>query len=142
MNKDAEHLRLLAIFHYVFAGMVALGSLFPFIHFVLGLTFLSASQGSEFGDMGGPPVAIAWVFIVVSSALILGGLTVAVLIAHAGNSLRDRKRYTYCTVVAAICCMLMPIGTALGVFSLVVLMRESVKLEFEGTQTPATPLAD
>src|SRR5260370_41390118 len=31
MNQDAEHLRLLAIFHYVVAGLAALFSLFPLL---------------------------------------------------------------------------------------------------------------
>lgn len=142
MNKDAEHLRLLAIFHFVFAGMVALFSLFPIIHLILGLTVVSASHGNGFGDLGGPPAIFGWLFVFVPCLMIGGGLTAAGLIAYAGRSLQERKRYTYCLVVAGVCCMLMPIGTALGVFSLIVLMRDSVKQEFEGSTTPATPLAD
>ena len=32
MTRDEEHLRILSIFHYVVAGIVALFSLFPVIH--------------------------------------------------------------------------------------------------------------
>jgi len=49
MNQDEEHPRLLAIFHYVCAGMVALFACFPIIHLVLGITL--------FGIRPRPPVA-------------------------------------------------------------------------------------
>lgn len=39
-DKDNEHLRLLAIFHYVLAGVMALISLVPVVHVVAGLMFL------------------------------------------------------------------------------------------------------
>ena len=36
MNQDTEHLRLLAIFHYVVAGLAALFSLFPLLYTTVG----------------------------------------------------------------------------------------------------------
>jgi hypothetical protein len=38
----------------------------------------------------------------------------------------------FCLVMASITCMFMPFGTVLGVFTLIVLMRPSVKPLFEG----------
>jgi len=40
MNNDDEHLRLLSIFHYVYAGVVALGATFPVIHVAIGAAFV------------------------------------------------------------------------------------------------------
>jgi hypothetical protein len=41
MNQESEHLRLLAIFHYVVAGLAALFSLFPLIYTTIGAILFS-----------------------------------------------------------------------------------------------------
>jgi disulfide bond formation protein DsbB len=51
--------------------------------------------------------------------------------AYAGRCLAQRRRYLLCMVVAGIACIFMPFGTALGVFTLVVLSRPAVKAAFE-----------
>jgi len=51
----------------------------------------------------------------------------AVCLALAGRFLAQRRRYYYCLVMAGIACMFMPFGTVLGVFTIIVLLRESVK---------------
>src|SRR5947207_1900012 len=44
MNQDSEHLRLLAIFHYVVAGLAALFSLFPLIYTTIGAIFIFVAR--------------------------------------------------------------------------------------------------
>ncbi len=44
MNQDAEHLRLLSIFHYVVAGLAALFSLFPLLYTTIGAIFIFAAR--------------------------------------------------------------------------------------------------
>ena len=61
----------------------------------------------------------------------------AALIAFAGRSLQQRTRYLYCLVMAGVECIFMPFGTVLGVFTIIVLMRDSVKPLFG---RPAAPL--
>jgi len=39
MNQDAEHLRLLPIFHYIVGGLAALFSLFPLLYTTVGAGF-------------------------------------------------------------------------------------------------------
>jgi hypothetical protein len=36
MNQDAEHLRLLSIFHYIVAGLAAFFSFFPLLYTTVG----------------------------------------------------------------------------------------------------------
>ena len=60
-----------------------------------------------------------------------------VCLALAGRYLLQRTHYTFCLVVAAIACLLMPFGTALGIFTIIVLMRPSVREMFEGAPRPA-----
>ena len=44
-----------------------------------------------------------------------------------GFFLRQRRRRTFSLVMAGINCMNMPLGTVLGVFTVIVLLRESVR---------------
>ncbi|HEX7859795.1 MAG TPA: hypothetical protein VF773_05675 [Verrucomicrobiae bacterium] len=125
-NNDEQHLHLLAIFHYVLAGLAALVSLFPVVHLVMGLFFIfGAPNLNQQGEM--PPQAFGWLFVAFAGIIILLGLTVAVLIFLTGLYLSRRKNYTFCFVMAAIECFFIPVGTVLGVFTIVVLMRDSVK---------------
>ena len=50
----------------------------------------------------------------------------------AGRNIARHRSYTYCFVVSCIICLFMPLGTILGVFSIIVLLRDSVKGIFNG----------
>ena len=130
MNEDAQHLRLLVIGHYVAAALTALLACIPLIHLTVGLMFLfnpppPPPDGGPF-----PAEAIGVVFALIGGAFVLGGWAFATCIFVAGRSLAARKRYYFCLVMAALCCAFFPVGTALGVFSLMVLLRPSVKEMF------------
>ena len=128
MTKDEEHLRLLSIFHFVVAGMTALFALFPIIHLVVGLAIVSGALPSPEGDE--VPGFVGWLFVVFSGTWIILGLAFAAMIALGGRALRRRQHYTFCLVVAGLACLVMPFGTVLGVFTIIVLMRDSVKEMF------------
>jgi hypothetical protein len=128
MNEDHLHLRLLSIFHYVVAGIADLFALFPVIHLVVGVALLTGAFDSEADE---PAARFAGLFFVILSAmLIVLGLTFAVLLAMVGRFLAQRRKYTFCLVMAGLGCVFMPFGTVLGVFTIVVLMRDSVKQLF------------
>jgi hypothetical protein len=136
MNQDEEHLRLLAIFHYVCAGMAALFACLPIIHLVMGLVMVFAPASFGAGR-NSPPQFIGWFFVVFASAFILAGWTFAVLVAWAGRCLNRRKHYTFCLVMAGVACLFMPFGTVLGVFTIIVLVRPAVKTLFRANPQPA-----
>ena len=129
MNQDLEHLRLLSIFHYVVAAVTALFACLPFIHFFIGLAMLLGWGDFGQGDAGSHWPG--WILVGVATVLILLGWAYALCLAFAGKALAHRRRYTFCLVMAAISCLFMPFGTVLGVFTLIVLMRPSVKALFE-----------
>lgn len=137
MTRDEEQLQLLAIFHYILAGLTALFALIPIIHLALGLVMVFAPE--KLGEPNQPPPAfIGWMFAGLAAVFIVLGLVFALLIFIAGRSISKRKRYTYCLVVAGIECLMIPFGTVLGVFSIIVLMRESVRQLFNA-DTPRLP---
>jgi len=134
MNQDREHLRLLAIFHYVVAGLVALFSFFPLLYTTVGAIFIfAAGHPAAAGPKPGeepPPEFIGWILAIVGSLLFLLGIAIAICILIAGRSLAKRTRYWFALVVACIECLFIPFGTILGVFTIGVLSRESVKTLF------------
>src|ERR1044071_6955711 len=128
MNQDKEHLQLLAIFHYVVAGLAALFSFFPLLYTVIGTIFIFAARhGTAKSGEKLPPEFLGWIFAMIGSALFLIGLAIAICILFAGRSLALRKRYSFAMVMACIECLFIPFGTILGVFTIVVLSRESVR---------------
>jgi hypothetical protein len=133
MNQDIEHLRLLSIFHYILAGIGALFACFPVIHLVIGLLLAFAPATFEHGHNGNPevPQFFGLIFAGFAAAMILIGWAVAFCVFLAGRFLVGQRHYTFCLVVACILCIMVPLGTALGVFTIVVLMRPSVKTLFD-----------
>jgi hypothetical protein len=131
MNQDNEHLRLLAIFHYVVGGLAALFSFFPLLYTTVGAVFIFAARhGTAKPGEDLPPEFLGWIFAVLGSLLFLIGIAMAICILIAGRSLALRKRYSFALVMACIECLFVPFGTILGVFTIVVLSRESLKALF------------
>lgn len=133
-SQDREHLRLLSIFHYVAGGMLALFSCLALIYVVIGMVLLAAPQRGG----GPPPAIIGGLLMVVGFVFLLGGLGLAGLLCYAGHSLGNCRHRTFCLVVAAISCLWTPIGTVLGVFTIIVLLRPSVQALF-GLASPPVP---
>lgn len=126
MNQDLQHLKLLSIFHYVVGGLMAFGACFPIIYIVIGLVFVINPQAMQ-AQNGPPPAAFGWFFVVIGGMFVLIGWAIAACVLAAGRFLGNQTNYIFCLVIAAIECLSMPFGTILGVFTIVVLMRESVK---------------
>ena len=133
MNQDIEHLRLLSIFHYIVAGLTALCACFPLIHFTIGMLMLFAPEVFKGNHPNNPDELwfIGIIFIIFPGLFILSGWTLAFFILLAGRNLASRRRYTFCLVIAGIMCVIVPFGTVLGVFTIIVLVRPSVKELFE-----------
>lgn len=135
-SDDEQHLRLLAIFHYVDSGLTALFACFPLIHVAMGLAmiFWPDSMGGKPGEQ--PPQFIGWLFTCMGAGMFFVGLSLAMCVALAGRFIARRKRYWFIFVTACIECVFFPFGTVLGVFTILVLSRESVKSLFG--RTPAS----
>jgi hypothetical protein len=140
MNRDAEHLRLLAVFHYVLAGVTALISCVPVFHVGMGLLFIILPH-LDGGGQEGPPAVIGALFMVLGLAAILIGWACAFALFLAGRFLSTGKNYVFCFVVACVSCLWVPLGTILGVFTIVVLSRASVKDMFQGSPPSAISTA-
>ncbi len=138
VSRDEEHLKLLSIFHYVNAALAALMATFPVIHLVVGI-LLVASPESLSGEPGGsrPPAFIGWFFVILAGFFIVAGWTLAICLFCAGRFLAAKRRRLFCLAVAGLNCLMVPLGTILGVFTILVLMRPSVKELFEAARRQA-----
>jgi hypothetical protein len=139
MNKDIEHLRLLAIFHYVLAGLAALGGCFTCLYIVIGMALVSGSAGT---GPGPAEPAIGWMFVAIGTTFLILALAFAVGLAIAGRLLQRCRGYLFCMVMAAIACAWTPFGTILGVFTIFVLVRPSVKELFNRGYDPSLAIEE
>lgn len=131
MNQDEQQLDLLKIFYFVLAGLQALGGCFPIFHLGFG-TMMLLSPEKLGGNGAPPPEFLGWFFVGIAVVMMAIIWTMAALTLMAGRRLAARRSYTFCLVVAAVLCLFMPLGTILGVFTIVVLQRPSVKARFTG----------
>lgn len=126
--QDNEQLRLLSILYYVWGGLGAVFSCLGGIWLLVMSGFFVAAAHNQ----NGPPAAVAGLIGVVGGIAIVLSLVLAGLSLWAGKCLADRRSYTLCIVVACLTCLSFPLGTALGVFTLIVLSRSTVKPLFGG----------
>jgi hypothetical protein len=134
-NQDEEHLRWLSISHYVCAGLEALFACIPIIHLGLGLVMVLAPQ--VFGPgKNQPPAFLGLLFTFLGLGIMFAGWTLAALLAWAGRCLDRRMHYTFCFVMACVACLFQQFGIVLGVFTIIALVRPSVKILFERKGNP------
>lgn len=121
--QDEKNLDMLGTLHYVMGAITAILACIPIIHFTVGIIMLTA--GFNGGETA--PRLIAVAFIVLSAIIILAGWVLAILIIIAGKRLKERRSYNFCLVISFIECLIMPLGTVLGIFTIIHLSKEQVK---------------
>jgi hypothetical protein len=179
--RDAEHIKLLSIFHYVYAGLLAIGTLWPLIYVAMGLMFVSLPMSATSGpppptvgispatpaspatappSTGGSSSAPAspsagslshgststsspaevkmfgWMFFGIGVVMALGFLVMATMNFLCGRFMSARRHRVFILVISGLNAMVFPIGTALGVFTFIVMLRPSVEGLFDGKVEP------
>lgn len=132
---DAEHLRLLSIAHYVLAGLVALGACLPLLHVAMGVMIVSGAMPAG-GSNPDEARAFGWMFLISGLLFSIVGWIIATLMFLTARMLAARKNRTFCFVIGCIECVIAPLGTALGIFTLIVLLRPSVRALFDAPGAP------
>jgi hypothetical protein len=137
--RDREHLDTLAAFHYILGGLQCLGLVLIPLYAVY-IYFVFCTDALMPGQTPFPP-EFGWILEgFLGVAFVLSGIW-AVCLWLTGRDLRLRRQRTFCFVIACIHCIQVPLGTVLGIFSILVLRRESVKELFR-TGDPRTPEDD
>jgi hypothetical protein len=137
---DEEHLRLLRIGYFIQGGATLVMCLFGLLYVFLGLFAFRSfpnTPGTSY-----PPVAMGYIFAWMGGLFTLAGVAFATLQFLTARALRLRRSRALCMVTAGLSCIFVPYGTALGVFTLIVLGRPSVRDSFnEGPVPPAAGVA-
>ena len=130
-------LNLLSLFHTILGALVALFFCFPLIHVSLGITMLFNPMVFGSGQPDAPPPfmlpMMGGFFVAIGLMIVLFGWAMAVCIILAGQFIKHRKHRTFCLVIAGIECLFQPLGTALGIFSFIVLLKPEVQALFESS---------
>ena len=131
-DRDSDHLRTLSILYYVSAGLSVFGILALIFYFVIFGLFFAGVSAEANAPQG---IAAVGAFVMVIGVIIFALMcTMTYLTYYCGRCLNERKHYIFCMIMAGLHCLSFPLGTALGIFTFVVLGRESVKQSFESNR--------
>ena len=142
MDPDRDQLKLLSIFHYIAAVLAVLCGLATIFHIVMGIglvTGMFAGDPAAPTPSSFPEMFAGWLIVIIAVLMMAAFFAFAWALIRAARGLAGQRNHALCVVVACIECIFFPLGTVLGVFTLIVLMRPSVK-ELFGL-SPAPPVA-
>lgn len=123
-----EHIRLVGILHYVMAGLYGLMGCLGFFHLIMGIMMLTNTGFMSSG--GAPPPFIGGIFAGAGAFVILWHWVLGALNVMAGRNIAARRGRTFCLVIAGFNCTNVPLGTVLGVFTFLLLLKEDVARDF------------
>ena len=127
--QDADQLRLLGLLSQIYGWLTFVFSGFFLLYFLFAFAMMSQP-----GFFGPPNVAPPLFFR--SFLLVVGFFGIGLSWLNAGLSLyaciclRERRNWNWVMVASCLHCLNMPLGTALGVFSIIVINRPSVRRLF------------
>ena len=121
LETTRDHLQLIGIFYIIF-GLLAVPVLFviPFLSGIIDHLVQSAP------DQATADLVEKLAGVSVAGIIALTILHILVLI-YVGVCFRKQQHHTLCIVAAAFCCLSFPLGTILGVISLIVLLKPEAK---------------
>jgi hypothetical protein len=130
-RRDAEHLKLLSIFHFILAALGLFGIAFLALHLVL-MSAIFTNPEMWKNSKNGPPPEILF-------KLMLGGYAFGVVVILTGGFLnllsglfiRKRRHRMFSIISGGLNCLHVPFGTLLGVFTILILSRDSVRKIYE-----------
>jgi hypothetical protein len=124
-----QHLSTLSILHYVYGALVCLSGFAALFFLGLGV-FLSSDIVAQNANEP-PPTWLGGMFQALGLVLFIVIEIWGIFIILSGYWIAKLRNRTASIVAAALCLLSFPFGTALGVFTLVVLTNDEVKAEYE-----------
>jgi hypothetical protein len=120
---DNEHINLLSMFHLISGILALLYSVFMALYFgfIIFVFKLSEKFDGEF------PIQFMGVIISIWIIVLLFAIAFGIAKIFSSKWLKQRKNRTFSIVISCIECFSFPYGAILGVLSIIVLNRSSVK---------------
>ncbi len=144
--EDREHLSALTIGHFILAGVALFSGIPTLVLAIVGASAvdeLGQSLSIAMGDVagqgpadpfgGGADAMIQSVESLMVTAIVAGLVIAVISTVHlvlVGVKIRQRRWWTFCYLTGWGECLMFPFGTILGIFTIIVLGRPSVKKLF------------
>lgn len=128
MSKLDRNLHVLAICYRILGGLMGL---------VVSLFIILIFGGSHIADG-----SFALAGMVIPLLLLLIGGAIAFAVFEVASSLENHERRTFCLVVAWLVCALCPLGTVLGVLTILQLIQPEAERAFEEAERPYVKMED
>lgn len=135
IRQDGEYLQILSILYYVMTGLVALGGCIPSVYMVGGLALMGGAAAADTKpDEKAAMMALGGAIFFLVGLLVVCIWTFAYCLYRTGRNLTAAQHPTFCFVMGCLVCLSVPFGTALGVFTIIVLNRPTIKERFAAGQ--------
>lgn len=131
MERDKRQLQILSKLQIIYG----IFNLFVSVYYYEVITALVADYRKKLEESN-PEVQVA-LLIGFGVVLCLIGVVILFCIILTGQSLARYENYQYCLIVAVLECLIVPIGTLLGIATILVLRRKSVKELFSKVKEEA-----
>jgi len=144
--EDTEHLSALSIGHFILAGVALLGGIPMLLSGIAGAKLMDefgSDLSMAMGDIPGQPGAspfggspdvmmqdLGTLLTTLMVTAVLVSVLSAVHLVVVGVMIRKRQWWTFCYLTGWGECLMFPFGTILGIFTIIVLSRPSVKRLF------------
>jgi len=127
---DNEHINLLSLFQLISGIFTLAWSVFMALYF--GFIIFIFNLGGKFDTAKNPidsefPIQFMGIIIIVWIICLLVAIALSIAKIYSSKFLKQRKNRTFSIVISCIECFSFPYGTLLGVLSIIVLNRNSVK---------------
>ena len=129
---DNEHLKLLSIFHYISGGITVAFSLF-FIMYFFFISFLirMVTTMDDYDTYNEVPPQVFKIIFLVFGLIGFFALLYGILQIVSGYFMKKRSNRIFSFVIGIISMLSIPWGTILGIMTVIVLSRESVKEQYD-----------
>ena len=122
-----RNLSTLSILHYVYGILVCLLGAAMLVFIFVGMMMQSDLVQQENDP---PPMAVGTFFQCLGWFLFALVELMGILIMLSGRWIAKRRNRNASLVIAGFCCLNFPLGTALGIYTFVVLLNEEVKQSY------------
>ncbi|MDJ0574537.1 MAG: hypothetical protein QNJ65_05160 [Xenococcaceae cyanobacterium MO_234.B1] len=130
-NDDRNYLKILSVFYYIIGGFFAFLALIFGYFFIRKILIIISPESFpiESAKISAIPDYKSYMYIstIISGIYFILGESFAIAIIMSGRFLKVHKKYWFSFIIACILCLIMPVGTLLGILTIIVLSRESVK---------------
>jgi hypothetical protein len=128
-QPNEDYLKILSICHYILGIVMLCFSSFSLLYIFVGAMMMKQAKSDEERMIG-------IIFIIISACVALVSYTIDILMIAAGYYLSRRKKHKFCLIVSCMELIIVPFGTVLGVFTLIVLLKPEIKA---GVKKPDGP---